>query len=146
MTANSGSAALGKQSTAEETMTTKRELTEEENVQAALQFLDHSDREFAAGDVMQGSEKLWGAASHAVMAIAKKRGWPYAKYNARSIAVGRLAQEYDDNSLVPSFSVARKFHTNFYRDTMEDDEIAQDRPIVHAFVRRILSMVEERAS
>ncbi len=32
----------------------------EEHRETALAFLDASDREFDAGDVLQASEKLWG--------------------------------------------------------------------------------------
>ena len=124
-------------------MTTRPGMTVSEHVQTALQFLEHSDREFEAGDAMQGSEKLWGAASHAVTAIAKQRGWAFSKYNHRRNAVRRLAEEYQDDSLFLSYSVALKFHANFYHDTMEDPEIEDDRPAVHNFVRRIVSMVEE---
>ena len=124
-------------------MTTRPGMSIEEHVQAALQFLEHSDREFETGDIMQGSEKLWGAASHAVTAIAKQRGWAFSKYNHRRNAVHRLAEEYDDRAVVAQFSVARAFRDNFYHDTMEDDMIEDGRPIVHNFVRRIIGMIEE---
>ena len=127
-------------------MTTRPGMTVEEHLQAALQFLEHSDREFEAVDIMQGSEKLWGAASHALTAIAKQRGWAFSKYNHRRNAVRRLAEEYQDDLLVASHSVALKFHANFYHDTMEDQEIEDDRPVVHNFVRRIVGMVEESGS
>ena len=127
-------------------MITRPGMTILEHVQTALEFLEHSDREFQAGDIMQGSEKLWGAASHAVTAIAKQRGWAFSKYNHRRNAVRRLAEEYQDNLLVASYSVALKFHANFYHDTMEDPEIEDDRPVVHNFVRRIVGMVEESGS
>ena len=127
-------------------MTTRPGMTVSEHVQTALQFLEHSDREFEAGDAMQGSEKLWGAASHAVTAIAKQRGWAFSKYNHRLNAVRRLAEEYQDNLLVASYSVARQFHGNFYHDTMEDDETEDGRPLVHNFVHRIISIVEESGS
>ena len=122
---------------------TTRAKTAEEHVRIALEFLEHSDREFEAGDELQGSEKLWGAASHAVNAIAMKRKWRHGKYNARAAAVSRLAQEYDDPLLTASFSVAQKFHANFYRAFMENEEIAQDRPIVDRFVRRIVNLVRQ---
>ena len=77
------------------------------------------------------------------MAIANQRGWRFSKYNARAAAVDRLAQEYNDDSLALGLSVARKFHANFYRDFMEDDEIERDRPLVARFVRRIIAIVEE---
>ena len=111
-------------------MTTRPGMTVSEHVQAALEFLGHSDR---------------GAASHAVTAIAKQRGWAFSKYNHRWNAVRRLAEEYGDRALVAEFSVAQKFHANFYHNTMEDDEVERDRPIVQDFVRRIVGMVEESA-
>ena len=40
----------------------------------AQEFLAASDREFAAGDALQASEKLWGAAAHAIMAVAQQQG------------------------------------------------------------------------
>ena len=123
-------------------MTTRPEMTAQDHARAALEFLEHSDREFAAGDTMQGSEKLWGAASQAVTAIAKHRGWRYGKYNHRVAVVHRLSGECNDPSLPPAFGLARKFHANFYHDFMEDMEIEEEGPLVHAFVRRILSVVE----
>ena len=120
-------------------------MTVEEHIRQALEFLDHSDREFEAGDELQGSEKLWGAASHAVMAAAKKRGWRFSKYNAREVAVDRLAEEYNNSSLAYGLSVAQKFHANFYHDQMEDSEIVRDRPLVRSSVRRIVAIAEEPA-
>ena len=118
-------------------------MTVDQHVQTALDFLEHSDREFAAGDALLGSEKLWGAASHAITAIAKQRGWPFGKYRARAVAVQRLAQEYDDPLLDAHFSIARQFHNNFYRDFMEDDDMEDDRPKVHQFVHRVVNIVTE---
>ena len=51
-------------------MTTK-EMTVSEHAQTARDFLAASDREFAAGDHLQGSEKLYGAATQAVIAICQ---------------------------------------------------------------------------
>jgi hypothetical protein len=124
-------------------MTIKQEMTVEEHLSTALQFLEHSGQEFAVGDVLQASEKLWGAASDAVIAVAKKRGWLATKDGHRKSEVGKLAQEYNEPSLTSGFSVAHKFHINFYRDFMEDDDVAWDRPIVERFVRRVVEIAEE---
>ncbi len=122
-------------------MATRKSMTVQEHVQTALQFLEHSDREFAADDVLQGSEKLWGAASHAITAVAKQRGWPFSKYQARVRAVDRLAEETGDDFLPGGLIAARQFHSNFYHDWMEDVDIEHDRPLVHDFVRRLLNLV-----
>ena len=39
-------------------MTTNQDTAVEDHVSIALQFLEHSDREFAVGDFLQGSEKI----------------------------------------------------------------------------------------
>ena len=126
-------------------MATRQVMTVEEHIQAAWAFLEHSDAEFAAGDELQGSEKLWGAASHAVSAIAKQRGgrgpWSCGKSKHRASVVERLAEEYNDPLLTSGHAVAEKFHANFYHNFMEDDEIARGRPIVHRFVHRIVGLV-----
>ena len=120
----------------------KPEMTVEEHIHTAIQFLEHSDREFDNGDALQGSEKLWGAASHAIMGLALQRGWKYSKYSAREFAVDRIAHEMNDPLLVAEFSVAQKFHLNFYRDFLEDSDISRDRPLVHHFVRRITEIAK----
>ena len=74
-------------------MTTRRQKTVQDHVDAARRFLDQSDLEFAAGDNRQGSEKLWGAVTQAVMAVAKQRGWDWGKHGARRAAVSRLDSE-----------------------------------------------------
>ena len=43
-----------------------------EHGEQALIFLRQSEEEFAKDDVFQGSEKLWGAAAQAVLAIASR--------------------------------------------------------------------------
>ena len=52
-------------------MTAAKEMTAAEHAQTAREFLAASDREFAAGDHLQGSEKLHGAATQAIIAICQ---------------------------------------------------------------------------
>ena len=115
----------------------------QEHTQTARDFLIASDREFAAGDVLQGSEKLWGAAAHAVMAVAIKRGWPInEEHKSLHIAANRLADELGDTGLSGQFSLAEKFRANSRHDFMQDFQIDGDRPLVHRFVNRVLSLPE----
>lgn len=111
-----------------------------EHIQTAADFLDASDREFDAGDFLQGSEKLWGAASHAVMAVAQQRGWAYGKHgNLKSVARS-LYQETGETIFREGFSTAEKFHANFYHDFMEDDVIEEARAQVRDFVIKLLDL------
>lgn len=114
-------------------------------VEQAVAFLEQSDREFDAGDRRQGSEKLYGAATQAVIAAARQRGWQYRSHRATKNAVIELESEYQDPLLIAGFLAAEKFHKNFFHDEMEDYEIVADRPIVHRFVNRLVTLVNDYA-
>ena len=117
-------------------------MTEERRTAAALEFLAASEREFAAGDVAQGSEKLWGAASQAVIAVAQRRGWKYGSHRDLKVAVARLAEEDDDDgTLGADFAVAEKFHANFYHLFMDELQLEQDPQYVRRFVRQALALL-----
>ena len=115
----------------------------QEHAQTAQDFLAVADDEFAAGDMLQGSEKMWGAAAHAVMAVAQQRGWPFGSHSALRIAVRRLAEESGDRALPGGFGTAERFHANFYHDFMErDDDFDFTRDVVRDFVARVLSLMD----
>jgi len=124
-------------------MTTDDGRSVEEYTAQALKFLAQSDAEFAAGDDRQGAEKLYGAATQAVIAAAKQRGWGYRSHRANKNATQRLATEYDDESLVAGFSLAEKFHVHFHHGDMEDYQIAIDRPFVRNYVGRMVDLINE---
>ena len=115
----------------------------QEHIQTAQDFLEAADREFEAGDVLQGSEKMWGAASHAVMAVSQRRGWPYGSHNAMRIAVRRLSEEREDPFLRAAFGVAEKFHANFYHDFMEGEEREESITSVRLLVSRLMTMTDD---
>ena len=107
----------------------------------ALEFLAQSDAEFAAGDRLQASEKLWGAATHAIMAAAQQRGWRHGSHRALKEAAEQLSDDHNDPLIEYGFLAAEKFHRNFYHDNMEDFELDLDRPKVHDFVHRVLALL-----
>ena len=108
-----------------------------DHIQTARDFLEKSDHYFAEGDELQGSEKMWGAAAHSVMAVAQQRGWPFGDHRSLRTAVRMLAQEQDDPYIEAAFGLAEKFHANFYHKFMQDYELDGDRPAIHHFVQRM---------
>ncbi len=116
-------------------------MNSEKRIRTAQQFLDAADEEFAAGDMLQASEKMWGAASHAVMAVAQRRGWRFGSHAALRIAVRRLADETGDHALRSGFNAAERFHANFYHDFMEQDaDFDFSRENVREFVASVLAL------
>ena len=111
-----------------------------EHAQTALEFLEKADRHFADGDQIQASEKLWGAAAHAVMAIAQERGWPHTSHPALKRAVERLSDDHNDLLIAAYFTTAEKYHRDFYHLFMEAEEWTTDRPKVRDLVARVLAL------
>ena len=109
-----------------------------DHLRTAREFLTAAEREFAAGDHLQASEKLWGAASHALIAVAQQRNWPHGSHRALKQATHHLVHETGDETFRGGFLAAEKFHANFYHDFMEDFELDADRPTVNDFVERLL--------
>ncbi len=118
-------------------------LTQEQHAQTALDFLEKADRHYAEGDQIQASEKLWGASAHAVMAVSLKRGWPHTSHPAMKRAAERLAGEHGDPQIADRFSVAEKYHRDFYHLFMEDEEWTTDRPKVRDLVARLLALLSD---
>ena len=115
-------------------------MTVDEHVRTARGFLEAADHEFEIGDELQGSEKMWGAARHAIAAVAQERGWDFGKHGAIGSAVRRLAAEREDDILDSGFLAARQFHANFSHGFMLEDDIERGRVIVRRFVDRVLAL------
>lgn len=111
-----------------------------EHAQTAREFLDNAALELASGDELQGSEKMWGAASHAIMAVAQQREWPYGNHRAMVNAARRVADETNDDGLRAGLAAAQHFHANFYHGFMETEDIEPNAELVRRFVDRMLTL------
>ena len=112
-----------------------------EHVQTAEDFLVKSEEEVGEGDFLQGSEKLWGADTHAIMANAQLKGWRFGSHRAMGEEVVRLGEEENNVSLLDGFGVAEKCQANFYHYLMEDHELDRARRSVPRSVRRLLALI-----
>ena len=121
-------------------MTSRSKMTVEEHIQTARDFLEASDHEFSNGDQLQGSEKLWSAAAHALMAVMQQRGMESTSHRALRFQAEVLAREYNDLGIRAGFIAADMFHRNFYNYFMDEHDIEDNRPIVREFVERVLAI------
>ena len=118
-----------------------------DHTQTSQEFLAASDRELAVGDTLQASEKLWGAAAHAIMAVAQQGGLEHGTHRTL-INASRTIADAVDSELIRSemrlgISAAQHFHSNFYNKTMEPEDIEYDRPLVLRFVALMLTLLEQ---
>ena len=94
-------------------------------VRISRQFMRQADEEFAKGDRLQASEKAWGAAAHAVKAVAQHRGWRHDGHRYLFEAVDSIFRETGDPEVRGLFGRANSLHMNFYED-WQSDEFVQD--------------------
>ena len=126
----------------------------QEHRETALRFLPEADDYFRRGDDLQGAEKMWGAAAHALIAVCQQRGWQHRSHRTMNNAVVRLAVEFRDagdentaNILESGFSVASNYHVHFYHRDMDMEEgngqyFNLAKRTVERFVHRLVAISE----
>ncbi len=90
----------------------------------ANEFLTKARAHLAEGDLLQASEKGWGAAARMVKAVAETRGWRHRTHGDLHRAVGRLVELSADEELRRLFLSANTLHQNFYEGDMRADMVA----------------------
>ncbi|RZN35447.1 MAG: hypothetical protein EFT35_08535 [Methanophagales archaeon ANME-1-THS] len=75
------------------------------------------------GDIVQASEKFWGASALAVKRIGAKRGLKLEKHGSLWAFVDTLAKENRDKEIVISFHVANGLHKNFFENEMPKEAV-----------------------
>ncbi|MDE0642756.1 MAG: PaREP1 family protein [bacterium] len=89
-------------------------------------FLIKARRHLAEGDLLQASEKGWGAAAQMVKSVAEARGWPHDAHHHLWGTINRLAKETGDTDIRALFTLASALHTNFYEDWMPVEHVADN--------------------
>ena len=96
----------------------------------------------AQGDVVQASEKGWGAAAQMVKAVAEQRGWPHNGHALLYEAVRSLVEETGDSQLFNLFQVAGSLHVNFYENWQPDEMIESGLRDVQLLLEKLEPLLE----
>ena len=75
------------------------------------------------GDLVQASEKFWGASALAVKRIGAKRGIKLEQHGSLWSFISRLSRENGDKEIVRLFTVANGLHRNFYEAQMNKEAV-----------------------
>ncbi len=96
------------------------------------EFLARARAYLDAGDLLQASEKGWGAAAQLVKAAADARGWRHGSHRDLHHTVNRLTEETGDRRIQSAFGSASALHQDFFegwlpRESVEGylDEVAE---------------------
>lgn len=117
--------------------------TWQEHLGISLRFRDQGFAEIESGDLLQGSEKLWGSAAHAVKAAAEQRGWKHNGHAHLFTVVNDLVSETGDRQLKVAFQSASRLHLNFYENILARDEIDGHARNVSSLVDKLNAIVLE---
>ena len=96
--------------------------------------------ELEAGDLIQASEKLWGAAAQALKSVAERRGWKHNSHAQFYNIMAEIESESQSPSLRRDFGSAAELHTNFYENWLDEDQIRRRAEDVRHFVEELNGM------
>jgi uncharacterized protein (UPF0332 family) len=88
-------------------------------------LLVQGEEELDRNDVLQASEKVWGATAHAIKAVSQARGWNHRYHNHLREAVGYIATERGDKRLRSRFALLNDLHENYYEHQIYKDEVQE---------------------
>ena len=86
----------------------------EEYKQTGRWLMDRAEWEFGQGDLIQASEKAWGAAAQFLKALATQRGWAHESHQHLGQVADKLADETGNEDIGNLFDRAESLHANFY--------------------------------
>ena len=95
----------------------------EEYAALSRRFVRQSQEELDRGDRLQASEKAWGAAAHAVKAVAASRGWNHNSHRLLFDIVDQVSRDVENPGLRSLFHAANSLHQNFYENWQPDGSV-----------------------
>ena len=115
------------------------------------QLIQHAYEQFEAGDLIQASEKSWGAVAHYLKSVAKFRGWRNRSHADLTEIAEDLGYEADDQERIRDlFAYAERMHQNFYEDTYSHGQVGRGidnaRELIDRLERRTRPQLEPRPS
>ena len=72
---------------------------EENHTEVSRQFIEDAEKYLVQGDLLQASEKAWGAAARKVKAIAEDRGWEHKRHGHLFAVIGNIVADTGQTDL-----------------------------------------------
>ena len=86
-------------------------------------LLRHAQEELDADDLIQASEKAWGAAAHAIKSVAEKWGWYHQGHYRLRAVVDYIVSDRGRDDLLNWYSTVNVLHFNYYEHYFDTDTI-----------------------
>ena len=79
--------------------------------------------ELNKGDILQASDKVWGATAHALKAVCQRMGWNHHAHNHINAAANYIATELGREDLRRDFLYLESLHANWFEHERTATEI-----------------------
>ena len=112
------------------------------HTETASEFLTKAHIYLADGDLLQASEKGWGATARMVKAVAETRGWRHNTHGDLYRAIDDLADETSDQRLQNLFRSASALDQNFYEGWMTEAGVADALKDVEEITSRLSAALD----
>ena len=86
-------------------------------------LIREAQEELDADDLIQASEKAWGAAAHAIKSVAEKWGWYHKGHYRLSAVVDFIAIERGRGDLIDLYQHPSLMHSNWYEHELHEDKV-----------------------
>ena len=86
------------------------EQSSDDYMQISRMCVEQARTKPAGGDRLQASEKVWGAAAHAIKSIAIDRGWQHSRHEQLIQIAMQLGNEFDRPDFGHGAQVAEILH------------------------------------
>ena len=97
-------------------------------------LLAHAEQEWDKGDLLQASEKSWGAVSQYVKALAVEYGKDHSTHSDIRQVAQEIALETRDPQIRTLFAVAESLHANFYEAHMDEATVREGMEMMKQYV------------
>ena len=106
------------------------------------EFLEQAKEELDKSDLLQASEKAWGAVAHYVKSVASDLGWSNQTHRDVNRGARELIRLTDDPKLnAVRLGAANALHQNFYEDWFDRDQVTDS---IEAAQELVAAMREAR--
>jgi hypothetical protein len=92
------------------------------------------------GDYIQASEKLWGAASQAVKAVAAKRNLELRSHGDLNNFVANIRREAKEPEIRRLWQIAISLHQNFYEAWLPEETVKESLEDIKRFKQKLKSL------
>jgi uncharacterized protein (UPF0332 family) len=100
-------------------------------------YLRDAEEFLTKKDLVQASEKAWGAATQIVKALAAKEGKELRSHGELHKYVAELSKEKDDREIMKFWFLATSLHQNFYENWFPEEAVRSAIKDVKNFIEKL---------